>query len=196
MRRTFMKPEDPDAAPGKKVPARSSRSTSSRHGQDCDDKERAIGLVAAPLAAAIGFLVVHTLVANDPAQHLKSGALNKHYVNPSTYDDLFVVLLVLSLLMLTMALLRKRLFLGIATALYGLRSSTFTTGVSASRSSSAAPGTWCVRTGCSGTLNSRRARAGPAVTARRRTSRRRFLQPPSRTSGTRRGSSHPRVDRR
>ena len=121
MRKTFMKPEDPDAKPATK----SSESPQSVEeleaaGKTADDKERAIGLVAAPLAAAIGFLIVHALVANDPAQHLKNGALNRLYVNPSTYDELFVVLLVLSLLMLTMALLRKRLFLGMATALYGL----------------------------------------------------------------------------
>ena len=85
-----------------------------------DDKERAIGLLAAPVAAAIGFLVIHTLVVNDPAQHLKSGALNPHYVSVSLYDEVFVALLVLSILMLTMAMLRKRLYLGIATALYGL----------------------------------------------------------------------------
>jgi hypothetical protein len=85
-----------------------------------DDKERGIGLLAAPLAAAIGFLVIHTLVANDPVQYEKNGSLNPHYVNTSTYDEVLVVLLVLSILMLTMALLRKRLYLGIATALYGL----------------------------------------------------------------------------
>ncbi len=119
MRKTFMKPEDPDAAP-KKVPERSqSVEELEELVKTADDKERAIGLVAAPLAAAIGFLVIHALVAND-AQHLANGKLNPHYVNVSLYDDVFLVLLVLSLLMLTMALLRKRLFLGIATALYGL----------------------------------------------------------------------------
>ncbi len=41
-------------------------------------------------------------------------------MNPSLYDEVFLVLLVLSVLMLTMAMIRKRLFLGIATALYGL----------------------------------------------------------------------------
>ncbi|MGO9343224.1 MAG: hypothetical protein ACLP6E_12010 [Acidimicrobiales bacterium] len=119
-RRTFLKPEDPDKVRAN-TPAKS-------HSVDelealvkrADDKERAIGLVAAPVAAAIGFLVIHALVVNDPAQHLKNGTLNPHYVNPSLYDDVFLVLLVLSLVMLTMAMLRKRLFLGVATALYGL----------------------------------------------------------------------------
>jgi hypothetical protein len=121
MRKTFMKPEDPDAKPAKKVPdTPESVEELEEAVKTADDKERAIGLVAAPLAAAIGFLVIHTLVANDPAQHLKSGALNPQYVNPSLYDDLFLVLLALSFVILIMAMLRKRLFLGIATALYGL----------------------------------------------------------------------------
>jgi hypothetical protein len=41
-------------------------------------------------------------------------------VNPSLYHDVLIVLLVLALAMLTTALLRRRLFLGMATALYGL----------------------------------------------------------------------------
>ncbi len=121
MRKTFLKPEDPDAKPTAK-PSDMPESVEELEalGKRANDKERAIGLVAAPFAAAIGFLVVHALVANDPAAHLKDGAVNRLYVNPSTYDQLFLVLLVLSLVMLTMALLRKRLFLGMATALYGL----------------------------------------------------------------------------
>jgi hypothetical protein len=120
-RKTFMKPEDPESKPRKNVPETpDSVEELEAAVKTADDKERAIGLVAAPLAAAIGFLVIHTLVANDPAQHLKNGALNRLYVNPSLYDDLFLVLLALSLLMLTMAMLRKRLFLGMAAALYGL----------------------------------------------------------------------------
>jgi hypothetical protein len=63
---------------------------------------------------------VHTLVANDPPQHLKNGALDKLYVNPTLYDDVLLVLLGLSVLVVVFALLRKRLFLGIAIALYGV----------------------------------------------------------------------------
>jgi hypothetical protein len=125
MRRTFLKPEDPDAvrakAPGKPQSIEELE-TLVRY---ADDKERAIGLVAAPLAAAIGFLVIHALVVNDPGQHLKNGKIDPNYVNPhyvsvSLYDDLFLVLIVLAVLMLAMAMLRKRLYLGIVTALYGL----------------------------------------------------------------------------
>jgi hypothetical protein len=41
-------------------------------------------------------------------------------VSVSTYHELLAVLLVLSVLMLVMAMLRKRLYLGMVTALYGL----------------------------------------------------------------------------
>jgi hypothetical protein len=119
MRRTFMKPEDPDS-PKREPEVPGSVEEIQETVKRANDKERAIGLIAAPLAAGIGFLVVHALVVNDPPQHLKSGALNRLYVNPSLYDDVFLVLLILSLVMLGMAMWRKRLFLGIATALYGL----------------------------------------------------------------------------
>lgn len=85
-----------------------------------DDKERAIGLIAAPVAAAIAFLVTASLVTNDPAQHLASGAINPRYVNVSLYHDVNLVLLALSVVMLAGAWFRKRLFIGIALALYGL----------------------------------------------------------------------------
>ncbi len=77
-----------------------------------DDKERLIGLLAAPVAAAIGLLVTATLLAHDP-----KGA--KH-VSPSLYLELCAVTMVLAFLILVMAWLRKRTFLGIAMALFGL----------------------------------------------------------------------------
>jgi hypothetical protein len=76
------------------------------------DKERLIGLIAAPAAAAIGLLVISALVANDP-----TGA--KH-VRVSLYEELLAVLMVLSVAMLAGALLRKRMVVGVAAALYGL----------------------------------------------------------------------------
>jgi hypothetical protein len=79
-----------------------------------DDKERAIGLVAAPVAALLAFLIVGTLVHDDPP----AGA--KNHVNPSLYHSLEFVLLALSVLILVTALWRKRLFLGMALVLYGL----------------------------------------------------------------------------
>jgi hypothetical protein len=81
--------------------------------RSADDKERLIGLLAAPIAAMIGFAITSLDISNDPA------AGSKH-VNPSTYYELEFVLLALSLIMLIMAMRRKRLFLGMAMALYGL----------------------------------------------------------------------------
>lgn len=85
-----------------------------------DDKERLIGLLAAPLAAAIGILVISALIVNDPAALLRSGLPNKLHVSLSLYYELGGVLIALSVLMLAMAMLRKRLLLGILLALYGL----------------------------------------------------------------------------
>ncbi len=85
-----------------------------------DDKERLIGLLAAPMAAGVAILVVTALVTNDPVAHLANGQINKLHVNPSIYHVLELVLLAMSVLMLVLAMLRKRLYLGIAMALYGL----------------------------------------------------------------------------
>lgn len=91
-------PEAPPAAP----PSRAA-----------DDRERLVGLIAAPLAAAIGFLVVSALVGNDPAT-------GPRHVSVSLYEEVLVALLALAVAMLAGALLRKRLALGMVTALYGL----------------------------------------------------------------------------
>jgi hypothetical protein len=84
------------------------------------DKERLIGLLAAPIAAAIGILVIGSLIVNDPPARLRNGHINTLHVSLSLYHDLEIVLIVLSLLMLATAMWRKRLYLGIVTALYGL----------------------------------------------------------------------------
>jgi hypothetical protein len=88
--------------------------------RSADDKERLIGLIAAPFAAAIGILVTSALTSNDPAALLKNGQVNTLHVNPSVYEGLAGVLIGLSVLILVLAMIRKRLFLGIAMALYGL----------------------------------------------------------------------------
>lgn len=85
-----------------------------------DDKERLIGLLAAPFAAGIGMLVVSALISHDPATRLKSGRLNPLHVSVSLYHDLLLVLVGLAVLMLAFAWFRKRLYLGMVTALYGL----------------------------------------------------------------------------
>jgi len=75
-----------------------------------DDKERAIGLVAAPLAAFIGLLI-----SNASVNYAKT-----HNLSTSVYDKLTYVLLGLAVLILLTSWLRKRMFQGITLALYGL----------------------------------------------------------------------------
>jgi len=75
-----------------------------------NDKERLIGLIAAPLAAAIGVLVLDALVRNATKLHQSTGV----------YNSLMLVLVGLSVLMMAFAWFRKRLYLGMVLALYGL----------------------------------------------------------------------------
>lgn len=120
LRRTFLKPA-PEGG-GKPAPFESLTTVDEIEGaiKRADDAERMVGLIAAPLAAAIGLLVTGSLIANDPKAHLASGAINKAHVNPSLYVEIGGVAIVLSLLMLGFAWTRKRLYLGIVCALYGL----------------------------------------------------------------------------
>ena len=71
------------------------------------ERERAIGLVATPVAAAVTLLVVPSLALND-------------ITHAGTYHELLFVLLGMSVLMLATAWFRKRIFLGVVLALYGL----------------------------------------------------------------------------
>jgi lipopolysaccharide export LptBFGC system permease protein LptF len=73
-----------------------------------DDTERLIGLAAAPLAGLVAILVVSSL-------GVKSG---RH--TSSVDSTLTLVLFGLAFVMLASAWFRKRLFLGVACALYGL----------------------------------------------------------------------------
>ncbi len=75
-----------------------------------NDKERAIGLVAAPVAAFIGLII-----SNASINYAKS-----HNQSTAVYDKLTYVLLGLAILVLITSWLRKRLFQGITLALYGL----------------------------------------------------------------------------
>jgi hypothetical protein len=75
-----------------------------------DDKERNIGLVAAPAGAVIALVISADLI-----NHARS--LNQ---STSVYQNLTFVLLGMAALMLATAWLRKRLFLGIVMALFGL----------------------------------------------------------------------------
>lgn len=121
LRGAIVKPVEPDAtstpaSPGTPLPIEELEAAV----RSADDKERLIGLIAAPLAAAIGILIISALISNDPAALLKNGQVNKLHVSVSLYESLEVVLFVLSMLMLVLAWLRKRLLLGIVLAMYGL----------------------------------------------------------------------------
>jgi hypothetical protein len=75
-----------------------------------NDKERAIGLVAAPVAAFIGLLI-----SNASVNYAKT-----HNLSTSVYEKLTYVLLGLAVLILLTSWLRKRMFQGITLALFGL----------------------------------------------------------------------------
>ena len=72
------------------------------------------------MAAAIVFLVMSSLVHNDPSALLADGAVNPRHTDPNVYTELGLVTLALALVMLGGAWFRKRLVIGIASALYGL----------------------------------------------------------------------------
>ena len=75
-----------------------------------DDKERAIGLVAAPLAAIVGILISSATIQNA----------KNHHDSTTVFVELTYVVLGMAVLILVSSLLRKRLFQGITLALYGL----------------------------------------------------------------------------
>ena len=75
-----------------------------------DDKERAIGLVAAPLAAIVGIIVSSATIQNA----------KNHHDSTTVFVELTYVILGMAVLILVSSLLRKRLFQGITLALYGL----------------------------------------------------------------------------
>ena len=110
-------PAGGDAEPGGDARSLEEVRTAERY---ADDKERFLGLVAAPLAAAIGFFISNYQIEHDPPAYLKDGLANPLHANVATYHVLELVLLALSLVILAMAWYRRRLFLGIAMALYGL----------------------------------------------------------------------------
>ncbi len=75
-----------------------------------NDKERVIGLIAAPVAAIVG-LVISSASVNYAKSHDQSTGV---------YEKLTYVLLALAVLILLSSWLRKRLFQGITLALFGV----------------------------------------------------------------------------
>jgi hypothetical protein len=112
-RAAVLKPADPAAPPPEEPAPRSVEEVQDAE-RYADDRERLIGLVAAPLAAAIGYVIARVSISDNPA------APNPAHANPTTYYTLEFVLLALALVMLGSAWYRKRLFLGMSMALYGL----------------------------------------------------------------------------
>ena len=72
LKAAFLKPA-PEGA--EKTTPREQRSVADLEAaaKSADDKERLIGLIAAPCAAAISILVITALVTNDPPHYLKNG---------------------------------------------------------------------------------------------------------------------------
>ena len=64
LRDAVMKPAQSDAAPASVEPP--SVEDLEDDVRSADDKERLVGLLAAPFAAAIGILVIRALIVNDP----------------------------------------------------------------------------------------------------------------------------------
>ena len=112
LRSAIVKPAEPGTASKTKADEPNSVEELEDAVRYADDKERLTGLLLAPVAAIIGFIVIGSLITDDPAG-------SKH-VSVSLYHDLFFVLLGLSIVMLATAYFRKRLYLGIVMALYGL----------------------------------------------------------------------------
>jgi hypothetical protein len=117
--RLVLKPAPADASPAPVAPKPSVEELEDAN-RFANDKERLIGLLAAPVGALIAFLVIHADVGEDPVQFLKNGATNPKYTSVAVYHELLLVLLVLCVLLMVAAWFRKRLFMGVLTALYGL----------------------------------------------------------------------------
>jgi hypothetical protein len=103
---------EPDDDPGRRKVAPSDRPVEEIQEElrRSSDRERNIGLVAAPVAAVVGIAI--STASIDYAR--------THHQSVQVYDELTFVLLGLSVLILVASLLRKRLFQGITLALFGL----------------------------------------------------------------------------
>jgi len=106
----IVKPDDSESSNGKAPEPVQSVEELEASIARADDKERNIGFIAAPIGAIIALLI-----SSDLINHARS--LNQ---STSVYQNLTFVLLGMAVLMLVTAWLRKRLFLGIVMALFGL----------------------------------------------------------------------------
>jgi hypothetical protein len=85
-----------------------------------NDKERIIGLVVAPIAAVIAVTVVGAQINHDPAAFLRNGTVNPKHFATGIYYELLGVMAVMAVGILATAWFRKRLYLGMLTALFGV----------------------------------------------------------------------------
>ena len=114
----LLKPADPARARQRERPRRPSVEEL-ESARLSDDTERMIGLSLAPIAGLIAIVITaHQLSDNAPAT--VNGRPNPLHVSTSLTHELEVVLLALALAILVTSLARRRLYTGIATALYGL----------------------------------------------------------------------------
>jgi hypothetical protein len=104
----FLKAPPPGSEPAPVAPPRTLEELEDAE-RYADDKERMIGLVAAPVAAFLTILLANSESRNEAA----------HWTH-SLYAEFVIVLLGLAVIMLAAAWFRKRLYMGVAMALYGL----------------------------------------------------------------------------
>lgn len=122
LERAFLKPVDPAKAQKSASPPRPEDLSVEEldAARYSDDQERLIGLSLAPLAGVIAILVTAHQLGNNPATYLPSGRPNPAHVSTALAHELELVLIALAAIILVTSLLRRRLYTGIATALYGL----------------------------------------------------------------------------
>ena len=149
LRNAALKPADPEAPAQSRGAYELSGEELEIEEKRANDKERAIGLLAGPLATLIAFLVVHDLVVNDPSATPVRRCGQQAAREP--------VDLLPSVPRAHRPVVRDHRHGPVAKAplpghrdrpCTGWRSSTFTTGASVCRSSWWAPGTWSGPTGC------------------------------------------------
>jgi hypothetical protein len=119
MEKAFLKPVEPKEAPPGAGQARSSLEDLEA-AKYSDDQERLVGLSMAPLAGLIAIVVATHQLSNNPPAYLPSGQPNPRHLSPALTHEVELVLLALAAAILVSSLLRRRLFTGIAAALYGL----------------------------------------------------------------------------
>ncbi len=120
LRSAVLKPADPDStSEGARAEGPRSAEELEQAIKYADDKERLVGLLAAPFAAIIGIIIHSDLISRDHIVAIRHGQL-VYQTNPNYYHDVLLVLLALSVLMVVTAWFRKRLFLGVVLVLYAV----------------------------------------------------------------------------